>query len=388
MLSIMAPRWMWQMAFMVVSLASLTWAHNFPYVTTQILAPDQNTCYSYNPATPCDGSDIAYIFSQGDDGGVSFRQLNFSGTLNLDLSLKQISDSLPFLQDKSDTTTFGATRTGNGTLLVYSGDCDGGTGEVWTYKQGGDWENRTMEENEDGSRGPYFLGGTLAFSSQLAPTMDQPTIYTYGGMCIEPETTSDDWQSKANYTKSMLGIDPKSQNFDTAYTLSVASNSGPKTPIAGFTFTPLTPSMTNKSGIVTQQASYVLLGGHSKQAFINMSTAAIWNLPAESWTYVNIQPPDGNGGTDLSLTSRAADVDNIDSRSGHTAVLSEDGNSVIVLGGWVGDVDTPADPQLAVLEMSSAYSEWKWTIPEKQPSGGGVYGHGAALVEGNIMMVY
>ncbi|CAM1503096.1 Fc.00g078720.m01.CDS01 [Cosmosporella sp. VM-42] len=381
----MAARWMRQRALTAVVLASVATAHNFPYVPTQILMP--NTCTA--PSLPCDGSDIAYVFSQTDDG-VSFRELNFSATINLDLQLDTVTDTLPFLEDKPATTAFGATRTANGTLLVYAGDCDGGAGDVWSFNQeDAAWAKRDMGDDGAGPRGPYFLGGTMAFSSTLAPTMDQPTIYTYGGMCVKPDTDAKTWQQDANYTKSMLSIEPTSEKLDTGYTLSVASNSGPRTPIAGFTFTPLTPSMTNKSGIVTQQASYVLLGGQTSQAFINMSTAAVWNLPAESWTYVNVQAPDtGRDGTELALANRATAVDNVYSRSGHTAVLSEDGGSVVVMGGWVGDVGTPAEPQLAVLDMSETYSSWQWKIPDDQPSGNGVYGHGAAVLPGNVMIVY
>ncbi|KAF7564105.1 hypothetical protein G7046_g42 [Stylonectria norvegica] len=367
--------------------ASSAAAHNFPYVPTQILMP--SSCFE-PAAAACDGHDIAYIFHQSDDG-VDFKALNFSTNIDLDFKLDTLSQTLPFLDDKPDTTAFGATRTANGTLLVYAGQCDGDRGDAWSYTQGGQWEKRRMADDGEGPRGPYFLGGSMAFSSTLAPTMDQPTIYTYGGMCTTPETNADSWQSSGNYTKSMLSLAPTSEQIDTGYTLSVASNSGPRTPIAGFTLTPLTPSMTNKSGIVTQQASYVLLGGHTQQAFINMSTAAVWNLPAESWTYVAIQGPDAMAKTELAvkgLSSRATTSDTVYSRSGHTAVLSEDGQSVIVLGGWVGDIDTPAEPQLAILEMSEAYSSWQWQIPDAQPDTDGIYGHGAALLPGNVMIVY
>lgn len=357
----------------VALFASLVAAHTFPYVPTQILMP--SGCSAAIPH--CDGQDVAYIFSQGDDdAGVEFRALNFSSAVGADVELDTLTDGeLPFLKDAAGTTAFGATRTGNGTLMVYAGDCESGTGQVWSYSsEEGEWVKRDMGDSDDDDelRGPYFLGGTVAFSSTLAPDMDQPTIYTYGGMCASPQTSDDDWQTSGNYTKTMMSLLPETSHVDTGYSLRVASDGGPRTPMAGFTFTPLTPSMTNKSGIVTQQASFVLLGGHTQQAFINMSTAAVWNLPAESWTYVSIQAPSND----------------MYSRSGHTAVLSEDGGSIIILGGWVGDVNTVAEPQLAVLEMSQAYSSWKWTIPEDQPDTDGIYGHGAAVLPGNVMMVY
>ncbi|KAH7159820.1 hypothetical protein B0J13DRAFT_113751 [Dactylonectria estremocensis] len=384
-------------AALLFATTPLASAHSFPYVPTQVLLTGPACADSL---TPCDGSDLAYIFQQTDAGGVEFLSLNFSSDLGKNLDFESPTGSmLPFLDGKSDTTAFGATRTPNGTLLVYAGDCEAGTGNVWSYtSRDNEWVKRGLGDEGDGTRAPYFLGGTVAFSSTLSPEMDQPTIYSYGGMCNSPTDNTSSWQGDANYTKSMLSLSPKKEEPGTAYTLSLASTDGPRTPIAGFTLTGLTPSMTNKSGTVTQQASWVLLGGHSETAFINMSTAALWNLPAESWTYVSIQAPgDTLRSTDLAVKDetsndntvrrRAAAVNDVYSRSGHTATLSEDGLSIVVLGGWVGDVDTPAEPQLAILEMTEAYSGWQWSIPSKQPDVD-LYGHGAAVLPGNVMMVY
>ncbi|KAH6984772.1 hypothetical protein BKA56DRAFT_614489 [Ilyonectria sp. MPI-CAGE-AT-0026] len=384
-------------AALLFATTPLASAHSFPYVPTQVLL---NGPACVDSMTPCEGNDVAYIFRQTDNGGVEFRSTNFSSSLGNDLNLvSPTGNNLPFLDGKSNTTAFGATRTPNGTLLVYAGDCETGTGNVWSYEaQDTEWVKRGLGDDGHSTRGPYFLGATVAFSSTLSPEMDQPTIYTYGGMCSSPTDNTTEWQGDANYTKSMLSLSPKKDEVNTAYTLSLASSDGPSTPIAGFTLTGLTPSMTNKSGIVTQQASWVLLGGHSDTAFINMSTAAVWNLPAESWTYVSIQAPDDTlRSTDLAIKDessnsnsarrRATVIDDVYSRSGHTATLSEDGMSIVVLGGWVGDVGTPAEPQLAILEMSEAYSGWQWSIPSKQPDVD-LYGHGAAVLPGNVMMVY
>ncbi|KEY66326.1 hypothetical protein S7711_10628 [Stachybotrys chartarum IBT 7711] len=369
-------------------------AHSFPYVPTQILMP--GACVDF---AACNGRSTAYIFTQG-DGGVEFLSLNFSGDVTGDTRPDTVTTELPFLGGGSDdTAAFGAARTGNGTVLVYAGGCGDGRGSLWSYSSSDDgWEERTIDEadeadeadddNDDaGTRGPFFLGGTLAFSTTLAPTMDQPTLYTYGGMCASPQSDSSSWQWTSNYTQTMMSLQPSNQDPDTGYGLAVASSSGPRTPMAGFTLTKLTPSMTNISGIVTQQAGFVLLGGHTETAFINMSTAAVWNLPAESWTYVGIQSPTEQGTTDLAMNVEKRQLDSVDSRSGHTAVLSEDGASIVVFGGWVGDVDTPAEPQLVVLEMSQAYRGWRWMVPDDQPEDG-IYGHGAAVLPGNVMLVY
>ncbi|POR36089.1 Uncharacterized protein TPAR_03700, partial [Tolypocladium paradoxum] len=361
-------------------------APSFPYVPTQLLMP--SACFN---ASACRGRDVAYVFApSGDGAAVQFLALNYSSGVADKAQPDTITKELPFLKGAGPTTAFGAARTGDGTVVVYAGACDGAAGSVWSYDPGAGWTKRTTT-GQQGGRGPYFLGATLAFLTTLAPTMDRPTIYTYGGMCATPQTDAATWQAGGNYTKTMLSLAP---DGGFAYGLRVASVAGPRVPFAGFTATQLPASVANVSGTVTQQAGFVFLGGHTQQAFINMSTAAVWSLPEESWSYVSIQPPppeEQQPGAELAVRqahARAAENANVYSRSGHTAVLSEDGRAVVVLGGWVGDVDTPAQPQLAVLEMRQAYSSWRWRIPRAQPAGPGIYGHGAALLPGNVMMVY
>lgn len=138
---------------------------------------------------------------------------------------------------------------------------------------------------------------------------------------------------------------------------------------------------------MTQQENFVLLGGHTQTAFLNMSQIAIWSMPEESWSFVTVSPSTSNGNTELTVKST---VSSVDSRSGHTTVLSEDGTSLIVYGGWVGDVGTAADPQLAILRLGSGFGgegNWQWTVPSEQPSGNAVYGHGATILPGNVMMI-
>ncbi|KAK5991360.1 hypothetical protein PT974_09641 [Cladobotryum mycophilum] len=387
------------LAWTTLAPSSRVAAHVFPYIPTQILTPD--TCFNQSA---CSEPDLVYVFSQNPGGdGVQFLSLNISGTVGVGANAKldTVTKDLPFLGSNGQAA-FGAARTETGAVYVYAGECDVAPGTVWTYGDGassgggnGDktWVKKSTSVDQAirggaSSRGPYFLGGTIAFSATLAPTIDQPTIYSYGGMCATPSDNSTEWQSAANYTKTMMSLAPSgdSKQPDT-YVLDLASNAGPRTAIAGFSLTALQPSMSNLSGTVTQQMGYVVLGGHTKQAFINMSTAAVWNLPEESWSYINVQSPaPSQPGKELAL--RDTDAPQVDSRSGHTAVLSEDGRSVVVLGGWVGDVTNSADPQLAVLKMGQAYSDWRWIIPAQQPQGNGIYGHGAAVLPGNIMMVY
>lgn len=375
--------------------SGLAGAHVFPYVPTQFLAP--HTCFDQ---AACLGKDLVYIFAQTDDGSVQFSALNFSASVQADAQLITVTRELPFLKDAPGTTAFGAARTSSGSVVVYAGACDGDVGSLWTYTgddaaaaPSGTWARVSTTAggaDHESIQGPAFLGGTLAFSSKLAPTMDLPRVYTYGGMCTTTDAGSSDWQSRANYTKDMKILAPRILGSDVTYSLSVAPSNSPRSPVAGFTLTMLPPSITNISGSISQQAGSVLLGGHTRQAFINMSTAAVWNLPEQSWSYLNIAGPDP---TDGGLSERhdelsGRSIREIESRSGHTAVLTEDGSSIVVMGGWVGSPSNAAKPQLAILQLSPTYDSWKWSIPRAQPQGNSMFGHGAAILPGNVMVVY
>ncbi|KAK1995771.1 hypothetical protein LX36DRAFT_149517 [Colletotrichum falcatum] len=352
----------------------------FPYVPTTVLLS------SPLPGSPANGSGgdggLAYIFHPR-ASGVELLALNISATVSGATSLQTISTSLPFLDGATDTTAFLPTMAGNGSVVVQAGDCASAEGyDVWTYTppasgadgRSGSWirTETTLPSTADSDAGPYALGAAISFSLTLAPTMSEPVLYSYGGMCLAPTTDESTWQANGTYTKSMLRVTP-SDSGAPAYTAGFVSGKGPAFPEAGFSLTSLSPSISNRSGVVTQQARYVLLGGHTQQAFINMSSAAIWSLPEESWNFANI-------GSEQA-------VKDVESRSGHTAVLSEDGTELIILGGWVGSVSQPASPQLALLKMGDTYGDWTWSVPSQQPDGG-IYGHGAAMLPGNVMMVY
>ncbi|KYK61390.1 hypothetical protein DCS_02532 [Drechmeria coniospora] len=358
--------------------SSIAAALELPYVPTQILTPA--ACFN---RSSCRGQDVAYILSP-DATGTTTQLLAFNYSTAIDGGdvPRTATKDLPFLKDAPANTAFGAVRTGDGTLAVYAGACDADGGDLWTFDPAApaaEWDKRETAAATTGSKpkAPYFLGGILSFSSKIAPVPDQPTIYTYGGICASPSSDADAWQSRGNYTTTTTSLTPDDQRATTSYHAAVASLGGPKSPFASFSITQLPSSTTNMSGTVSQRASFVFMGGHTKSAFINMSTIAVWTLPEETWSFVNVQAPD---------TEDAQS--GVESRAGHTAVLSEDGLSIVVLGGWVGDLSTPAQPQLAVLEMNQTYSSWRWKVPKDQPSGNGIFGHGAALLPGNVMMVY
>ncbi|KAK0645632.1 hypothetical protein B0T16DRAFT_390216 [Cercophora newfieldiana] len=376
-------------AFLVTAMLSSVGTAALPYIPTSVLAGADTNLYIFAP----------------NGRSVDLLEVNYSSTLSASsLKPKTLVPELPFLKG-SDRVAFTPTVLDNGILAVFAGDCAVATdAALWTYKPGASgsaaWAKHTTSPSKNwdyGQGGPYFLGGSLSFSAQLAPVVSDPTLYVYGGMCPSSNSTGGGEQSSATYSNRMLKLSPPITSNDAAsYTVSYAPTAGPPIAEAGFTFTELAPSISNRSGIVTQQTSHVLLGGHTQQAFINMSTAAIWSLPEETWNFVSISIPPtvGSGKNDLLVkdTSNsvlaAATASSIDSRSGHTAVLSEDGTSLIILGGWVGDTKQAAEPQLAVIQIGASFSDWQWMIPAAQPTGLGFYGHGATLLPGNVMMVY
>ena len=190
----------------------------------------------------------------------------------------------------------------------------------------------------------------------------------------------------------MVTLQPSTENSGSVnYNLDVSASRGPPIPEAGFTMTGLSPTFSNRSdGTQTQQQNFVLLGGHTSAAFINMSQVALFSLPEQGWTFIGVQQPDMSR-TDLTVR---ADISTVDPRSGHTAVLTADGQRIIVFGGWVGDVNTPADPQYAVLNVADGYGgdgNWQWTVPATSGSGlpenTGLYGHGAVMLPGNVLMI-
>ncbi|KAK4155420.1 hypothetical protein C8A00DRAFT_41970 [Chaetomidium leptoderma] len=375
-----------------------------PYTPTTILLPPDGGA----------GGGTAFIFAPGGDSpnAVDFLSLDISTLRGSSSKPTILTSTLPFLSpDTGDCNTFAPSLLRNGTITVLAGDCSAGsTSSLWTYTPSRDpssqWTQLPITASstwDNAQSGPYHLGGMLSFSAQLSPVLSAPTLYLYGGMCPFPnpplETLEKPWQSKATYSNRMLRLNPpSSSSSSSAYTLSYASPTGQQPPVAeaGFTLTELTPSLSNRSSneLVTQQTSHVLLGGHTQNAFVNMSTAAVWSLPEETWSFVGIAPPPpapGKGKADLARGAAAAVTESVsvDSRSGHTAVLSEDGTRLVVYGGWVGDVRTAAEPQLAVVKVGVGLGDWEWEVPEQaEGGGGGVFGHGAVVLPGNVMMVY
>ena len=351
----------------------------------------------YNPTrilTAKNGS-IAYIFKpQPALSQFSLSLLDTDSSVDASSKQKILFESLPFLS-KSTSKSFTPVLDED-VIDVLAGDChDSAKGlELWRFTPDKDYKNGTWNALQlvldDATLSSNFLAAGTAFSPSA--TLEDSSVYVFGGMCPNAEDlTAATWTSEATYSNTMLTLTPESNSDGTPYQLSMTGARAPPVAEAGLTMTSLMPSFTNSStGSVSQSQNFVLLGGHTENAFINMSQVAIFSLPQESWTFVGIDDPvPGDSGELL-----VRDVQNVEPRSGHTATLSEDGSRVIILGGWVGDISNPALPQLAVLEIGEGYGgegNWKWAVPDNaaaSPYGSdGVYGHGAAMLPGGVMMV-
>ncbi|KAG4432932.1 hypothetical protein IFR05_011578 [Cadophora sp. M221] len=363
-------------------------SQSLPYNPTTILLPP----------TASKNRDLAYAFLTAGTESTQFVSLNISSTISpSNLTLDIITSDLPFLSNKSNAFTPAISSLGE--ISVYTGSCaTSGSASLWRFTPSntstigdGTWEQETTRTGSGAIAASLpradFLSTSFSFSTLVNANASQTKIYVFGGMCPNEAATTSTWQSVASYSNQMLRLTP-STTEQTTYTLELPTSRGPPIAEAGFSITGLTPTYSNGSGIETQQQSFVLVGGHTETAFINMSQVAIWSLPEESWSFVTVDSPGAStGNTELTVKSA---VTQVDSRSGHTAVLTEDGSSIVVLGGWVGDVSQAADPQLAVLNLGQGFGgsgDWKWTIPDNQPSGSGTYGHGAVMLPGNVMMV-
>ncbi|KAF2261466.1 hypothetical protein CC78DRAFT_355829 [Lojkania enalia] len=360
----------------------------------------------YNPSRILQNGTLLYIFRPSPSSSFQFEL----GSVNISSEMSApeppyitLYPALPFLESDSPRS-FAPVLDHDGNITVYTGDCTTGASgsELWRFapdpseKSGnGSWQqaNVSYDKNDQHAQaiGSNYLNGGVAFSSIVNGGSINTSAYFFGGMC-PTEDSSSDWQSAANYSNFMVSWDPiQDGTKPIVYQLSESTSRGPPIAEAGFTFTGLQPSFSNRSdGTQTQQQNFVLVGGHTSAAFINMSQVALFALPQQSWTFVPVLQPNTHR-TDLAIRT---DIEDIEPRSGHTAVLTPDGQRIIVSGGWIGDIDTPAVPQLAVLNVGEGYGgqgSWEWTVPSTSgdgPSEGtGIYGHGAAMLPGGVMMI-
>ncbi|KAF2155642.1 hypothetical protein K461DRAFT_265171 [Myriangium duriaei CBS 260.36] len=384
----MLPRTKYGRSLAALSLLPLlTAATNLPYNPTRIHLTSQP-----------DGKNRAFIIQPGSDSTVSAQLsvLDLSDSIAASSpSPKPLSSSLPFLS-KDAATAYTSFLDAGGNITVLAGDCtqgvDGAT--LWrltpdaSAQNGGSWSKDKIEANtQAGVTGANFLNTAIAFSEVVKGNVTTTDLYAFGGMCPNAGTSNANWVSNAAYNNDMVTFSPHELAAGQEdYNVAPVTSKGPPIAEAGMSMTALSPSFSNSSGVQTQQQDFVVLGGHTQNAFINMSQVALFSLPQAVWSFLPVQQPAG--------ASSVSSPGYVTPRSGHSAVLTEDGRSIIVFGGWVGDTNTPATPQLVVLQIGSGYGgsgSWQWN-PVSTPSGSfsgtpGVYGHGAVMLPGNVMMI-
>jgi hypothetical protein len=359
-----------------------------PYISTRLLH----------------NGDHLYVFQPSSKSSTQFELGSIDLSSKIDaasLPYTTLYPTLPFLDD-TVSRAFTPVLDEGGNLTVYTGNCSQGAsgGEVWSFTPAsGDKQSSWLQqdvsiasEKQAAIIGANYLSNGISFSSIVGGSAANTGAYFFGGMCPTVGASSNNWQSAANYSNLMVTLEPSSEGGDAiTYQMGVSQSRGPPIPEAGFTMTGLSPTYSNRSdGSQTQQQNFVLIGGHTSAAFINMSQIALFSLPEQGWTFIGVQQPDQSH-TDLATR----DVTTVDPRSGHTAVLSSDGRQIIVYGGWVGDIGSPAEPQLAILNIADGYGgngNWQWVVPDSSsgsgPSGSSsLYGHGAVMLPGDVMMV-
>ena len=345
--------------------------------------------------------EVLYFRPPSEDSLSQLLALNISGTLNAsNIAVTTITNGLPFVESSQTTYLPFVDEAGNTTVLA--GDCknSGSSSKLWTFAGGsshteGAWTTLNLSDSSQSSKGSepiQWLSGGMAFTATVNTTSD---MYVFGGLCPNGSgLTPDDWQVSADYSNAMFVVEQQIQFSSadpTSYDITQLPSRGPPIPEAGLSVTPLSPTFFNSSdGNPSQQQNFVLLGGHTKEAFINMSQIALFSLPEQSWAFLPVNPPTALSGTELSIR----DNPSVDPRSGHSALLMPNGRQIVVFGGWVGNVSTPASPQLAILELGEGFGgngDWQWMVPNQQGSSPtqnqGIYGHGAAMLPGDVMMV-
>ena len=332
---------------------------------------------------------LAYILRPSSTGGTEFLSLTLSNINADNLSYNTLLSNTPF-HSTDQNSTFIPAINDQGLITVYTGNCHSATDNpvLWQFNPdtnssvgNGTWDK--LPVNSNGKTAPNFLTAAFTYSSSHAK---ESSMYTFGGMCPFANSTDETWIEAANYSQStvVLGHSPY---YNNKYTAATTGNRAPPVAEAGMAVVPLQP--TYSTGSVGKQQDFLFIGGHTRQAFLNMSQLAIFSLPQQSWSFVSASG-EASTKTELAIRDRA----DVEPRSGHTAVLSEDGNKVFVLGGWVGDTSVPADPQFAVLELAEGFggaTEWIWTMPSSDglgiSEGSGIFGHGAAMLPGGVMVI-
>jgi len=375
----------------LISLFTIVNTTNLPYNPTRIHLSSQS-----------DGDNHAYIIQPGLDSTISAQLSAIDLSVVIDStkpSIDPLSSSLPFFSS-GKSTAYTSFMDNSGNITILAGDCKTGVDgtSIWKLspnakaKNGGIWIQEKVINNNDNSNnnnnnfngGANYLNAAFSFSEIVGGNITDIDFYAFGGMCSNINSDESKWITNGNYSNTMITYTPQISQND--YQITSLNTKGPPIAEAGMSMTPLLPTFSNISGKQTQQQNFVILGGHTQSAFINMSQVALFSLPQATWSFLPVQQPNNV----VSLL----DPNFVTPRSGHTAILTEDGQSIIVYGGWVGDINTPATPLMVSLQLGSGYGgsgNWKWNtinLPlNSSIKDDSLYGHGAVILPGNVMMI-
>ncbi|EYE99453.1 uncharacterized protein EURHEDRAFT_445021 [Aspergillus ruber CBS 135680] len=377
-----------------------------PLALLGLLHPISATAIPYTPShvfiSPSHNDSLAYLMLTGNSNGqdqatTAFLSMNISQEVDAGISsYTTLLDQVPF-RGGDNTAAFVPVIDDHGIIKVYTGDCQNvaDPGVVWQFTPdpdsaigNGTWERLSVDKKDKNTYGPNYLAA--GFTYEITDTTDS-AVYTFGGMCPWSNETNTNWVAAANYSHDMMLLDPTTDR-KTPYLFESAGEHAPPIAEAGFSITPLLPAYSaTADGKMLRQQDFLFIGGQTEKAFLNMSELAVYSLPHDSWSFVAIDWSPPSAKTELAVRDTKGIIE---PRSGHTAVLSPDGDKVIVVGGWVGNTSVSARPQLAILEVGSAYGgygPWTWQVPSLEDSflsdGSGIYGHGAAMLPGGIMMI-
>lgn len=356
---------------------------------------------SYVLTSPLHNESLAYLLLSGhSEHKTRFLSLDIAAGIDAgDPQYTVLLDEVPF-QSNIQSPAFIPVIDSHGVIKVYTGDCQAtDQAGVWQFSPSnssstgnGTWDklsvNRSDELTGGNPHGPNYLASGFALASS---NMAESSIYTFGGMCPFANSSEKNWVSAAKYSQLMTVLDPSGSPDSLSYEIATTGDRAPPIAEAGFTMTPLyQTSAATSSGGVMQQQNILLIGGHTNNAFLNMSALAVFSLPQNSWSFVTVGSEPESGRTELAIRDTAK----VEPRSGHSAVLTPDGTKAIVFGGWVGRTNVPAEPQLAVLEIGEEYGgagPWAWRVPSTEgiglAKGTGIYGHGATMLPGGVMMI-
>ncbi|CAI7614598.1 unnamed protein product [Penicillium glandicola] len=342
--------------------------------------------------SPQHNDSLAYILRTSSTGETEFVSLNLSSSIDTEnLSYQTLLKSTPFYSSDQNSSFIPAIDD-QGLITVYSGNCHNASDNpvLWQFHPNskssignGSWDKLPVTTGDTKTAPNYLAAG---FTYSASHNDSESSMYAFGGMCPFANSTDETWVSTANYSQSTVVLGP-SPYYNTKYTAAITGKRAPPIAEAGMVVVPLQP--TYAAGYTDKQQDFLFIGGHTRQAFLNMSQLAVFSLPQKSWSFVDVTS-DSTSKTELTVR----DTVSIEPRSGHTAVLSEDGNKVFVFGGWVGDMTVPAEPQFAVLDLAAGFggsTGWTWTAPSSEglgiAEGAGIFGHGAAMLPGDVMMI-